>query len=175
MQVLGAGRRNKLHQGLNLALIITSAMMIWKFLILVTGSESPVVVVLSGSMEPGFKRGDILFLMKHTTIELGDVIVFTVDGRAVPIVHRVVSRHDTAPQLDNSSSVQLLTKGDNNFGDDRILYAKGQRWLAHENVMGKVIGYLPHVGLVTILMNDYVYIKYALIGLLSILVLKGGE
>lgn len=27
-----------------------------------TGSESPVVVVLSGSMEPGYQRGDILFL-----------------------------------------------------------------------------------------------------------------
>lgn len=78
---------------------MTSALMIWKTLILVTGSESPVspdhvcrclshchidlgclllmrtrqsggrpvhttqvVVVLSGSMEPGFYRGDILFL-----------------------------------------------------------------------------------------------------------------
>ena len=57
--------------------------MIWKTLILLTGSESPVrtavlllqiprdgfqlkkvqvVVVLSGSMEPAFYRGDILFL-----------------------------------------------------------------------------------------------------------------
>jgi signal peptidase len=27
-----------------------------------THSESPVVVVLSGSMEPAFQRGDILFL-----------------------------------------------------------------------------------------------------------------
>lgn len=37
-------------------MIVTSALIIWKGLILVTGSESPVVVVLSGSMEPGFKR-----------------------------------------------------------------------------------------------------------------------
>ena len=35
---------------------MTSALIIWKGLIVVTGSESPVVVVLSGSMEPGFKR-----------------------------------------------------------------------------------------------------------------------
>ena len=28
----------------------------------VTGSESPIVVVLSGSMEPAFQRGDLLFL-----------------------------------------------------------------------------------------------------------------
>jgi hypothetical protein len=37
-------------------MIVTSALIIWKGLIVVTGSESPVVVVLSGSMEPGFKR-----------------------------------------------------------------------------------------------------------------------
>jgi hypothetical protein len=37
-------------------MIVTSALIIWKGLMVVTGSESPVVVVLSGSMEPGFKR-----------------------------------------------------------------------------------------------------------------------
>jgi hypothetical protein len=37
-------------------MIVTSALIIWKALMCVTGSESPVVVVLSGSMEPGFKR-----------------------------------------------------------------------------------------------------------------------
>lgn len=37
-------------------MIISSALIIWKALMCITGSESPVVVVLSGSMEPGFKR-----------------------------------------------------------------------------------------------------------------------
>ena len=37
-------------------MIVASALMIWKGLICITGSSSPVVVVLSGSMEPGFKR-----------------------------------------------------------------------------------------------------------------------
>jgi signal peptidase len=36
--------------------------MIWKSLMLITQSESPIVVVLSGSMEPAYQRGDILFL-----------------------------------------------------------------------------------------------------------------
>ena len=49
-------------QLLSLTLIVTSALMIWKSLCLYTHSESPVVVVLSGSMEPAFKRGDFLFL-----------------------------------------------------------------------------------------------------------------
>lgn len=42
------------------------------------GTDSPVVVVLSGSMEPGFVRGDLLFLKKNNTINAGDIIVFKV-------------------------------------------------------------------------------------------------
>ncbi|TVU16898.1 hypothetical protein EJB05_32901 [Eragrostis curvula] len=46
-------------------------------LMVVTGSESPVVVVLSGSMEPGFKRGDILFLhMSKDPIRTGKIVCF---------------------------------------------------------------------------------------------------
>ncbi|KAJ0639365.1 putative signal peptidase I [Helianthus annuus] len=37
-------------------MIVSSALIIWKFLMCVTGSESPVVVVLSESMEPAFQR-----------------------------------------------------------------------------------------------------------------------
>ena len=39
-----------------LGMIVSSALIMWKGLIYYTGSESPVVVVLSGSMEPGFQR-----------------------------------------------------------------------------------------------------------------------
>ncbi|WVY99640.1 hypothetical protein V8G54_025710 [Vigna mungo] len=72
-------------------MIVTSALIIWKALMCITGSESPVVVVLSGSMEPGFKRGDILFLhMSKDPIRAGEIVVFNVDGREIPIVHRVI-------------------------------------------------------------------------------------
>lgn len=37
-------------------MIVASALMIWKGLVGVTGCESPIVVVLTGSMEPGIKR-----------------------------------------------------------------------------------------------------------------------
>ncbi|KAG6487908.1 hypothetical protein ZIOFF_056646 [Zingiber officinale] len=37
-------------------MVVALAVMAWKCLICVTGTESPVVVVLSGSMEPGFQR-----------------------------------------------------------------------------------------------------------------------
>lgn len=50
-----------------------------------------VVVVLSGSMEPGMFRGDILFLnMGKAPIRTGEIVVFNIDGRDIPIVHRVM-------------------------------------------------------------------------------------
>ncbi len=46
-------------------------------------------------MEPGFQRGDILFLnMGSAPIRTGEVVVFNVDGRDIPIVHRVLKVHD---------------------------------------------------------------------------------
>nr|KJB56590.1 hypothetical protein B456_009G130600 [Gossypium raimondii] len=83
--------RQLLTQAVSLGMIVTSALIIWKALMCITGSESPVVVVLSGSMEPGFKRGDILFLhMSKDPIRAGEIVVFNVDGREIPIVHRVI-------------------------------------------------------------------------------------
>ncbi|EFN50822.1 hypothetical protein CHLNCDRAFT_28677 [Chlorella variabilis] len=170
------GRMNKrqlLLQGLNLGMIITSALMIWKSMILGTGSESPVVVVLSGSMEPGFYRGDILFLYQpKRPVQTGDIIVFNTDGREIPIVHRIIKVHQRAH---NSSSLDILTKGDNNWGDDRSLYPKGQLWLNPGHIMGVVVGYLPHIGRVTIIMNDYPMFKYALIAILGVFVLTSKE
>ena len=56
----------------------------------VTKSESPVVVVLSGSMEPAFQPGDILFLNNAVEqVGVGDVVVFKIKDRDIPIVHRI--------------------------------------------------------------------------------------
>jgi signal peptidase I len=66
-----------------------------------------VVVVLSGSMEPGFYRGDILFLyMGKQPIRAGEIVVFNIDGRDIPIVHRAIKVH----QRTNSSEIDILTK-----------------------------------------------------------------
>lgn len=76
-------------------MIVSSALMIWKGLMVVTGSESPIVVVLSGSMEPAFHRGDLLFLtnFRDEPVRVGDIVVFKVEGRDIPIVHRVIKLH----------------------------------------------------------------------------------
>ena len=74
LKKLWQNKRQLTFQVLNLAMIVFSALMIWKGLMFVTKSESPVVVVLSGSMEPAFQRGDILFLDNSVpAVGVGDV------------------------------------------------------------------------------------------------------
>eukprot|EP00252_Welwitschia_mirabilis_P017097 TRINITY_DN3798_c0_g1_i1.p1 TRINITY_DN3798_c0_g1~~TRINITY_DN3798_c0_g1_i1.p1 ORF type:complete len:181 (+),score=31.22 TRINITY_DN3798_c0_g1_i1:237-779(+) len=164
--------RQLIMQGISLGMIVTSALIIWKGLMCITGSESPVVVVLSGSMEPGFKRGDILFLhMSKAPIRAGEIVVFHVDGREIPIVHRVIKVHERQ----DSGEVDVLTKGDNNYGDDRLLYADGQLWLHKHHIMGRAVGFLPYVGWVTIIMTEKPIIKYVLIGALALLVITSKE
>ncbi|KAK6725734.1 hypothetical protein RB195_004198 [Necator americanus] len=160
--------RQLIYQGLNFAMVVSSALMIWKGLMVVTGSESPIVVVLSGSMEPAFFRGDLLLLTNDQAdpIRTGDITVFKIDGRDIPIVHRVIKVHEKTPQ-----DTKFLTKGDNNQVDDRGLYAPGQMWLHRSDVVGRTKGILPYVGMVTILMNDYPKLKYAVLGLLGLFVI----
>ncbi|XP_066323024.1 uncharacterized protein [Miscanthus floridulus] len=166
--------RPVLAQIITLGMILTSALIMWKGLIVVTGSESPVVVVLSESMEPGFRRGDILFLhMNKEPIRTGEIIVFNVEGRDIPIVHRVIKvheRHDT-------TEFDILTKGDNNREDDRMgmLYANGQLWLQRQHIIGRAVGYLPYAGWLTIAMTEKPVLKYLLIGALGLLVVASKE
>merc|ERR1711998_485180 len=115
-------KRMVVMQVLNLALIVFSALMIWKGLMFWTKAEGPVVVVLSGSMEPAFYRGDILFLHRgDEPFGAGEVCVFKITGRDIPIVHRIMKVHDS-PDKNGYKKQELLTKGDNNNLDDRGLY-----------------------------------------------------
>jgi signal peptidase len=145
--------------------------MIWKGLGFITNTESPIVVVLryvtnrpnplikkkktpslyfSGSMEPAFYRGDLLFLTNpsYESYRTGDITVYKIPGAPIPIVHRVLETHDIKPTNSESASGQsliprqfLLTKGDNNNIDDIDLY-QGLNWLERKHIVGKVRGYV---------------------------------
>ncbi len=91
-------------------MVVFSALMLWKLFMVhnlprlilrlifskvASKSESPVVVVLSGSMEPAFQRGDILWLSNYDDpVRAGEIVVFKVKGRDIPIVHRVLQVHE---------------------------------------------------------------------------------
>lgn len=75
----------------------------------------------------------------------------------------------------SDGTVKFLTKGDNNSVDDRGLYAPGQLWLTKKDIVGRARGFLPYVGMITILMNEYPNFKYAILGILAIYVLLHRE
>ncbi|KAK9449395.1 uncharacterized protein V1518DRAFT_415888 [Limtongia smithiae] len=167
----GSRIRQTLLNALNFSLVLTTAYMFWKGLSIVTDSPSPIVVVLSGSMEPAFQRGDILFLWNRDShVKVGDIVVYNVKGRNIPIVHRVMRNHVS------SSQQLLLTKGDNNALDDVDLYAYKQYYLNREQeVIGAVKGYVPWIGYVTILLSENPWAKYALLGGMGLLAMVQRE
>merc|ERR1712096_20962 len=105
-----------------------------------------------------FQRGDILFLsLVEQDLSPGDVVVFQIEGREIPIVHRLVNVHETA-----DGELSILTKGDNNHVDDRGLYLNRQLFITRKEVMGRAYAVLPYVGMVTIWLNDYKWLKVAM-------------
>ncbi|KAI0826113.1 hypothetical protein BC629DRAFT_1276895 [Irpex lacteus] len=177
------GFRHVLLQVLNFASVLATGLMIWKGLGLVCNTESPIVVVLSGSMEPAFYRGDLLFLTNPAgqRYQTGDITVYKIPGADIPIVHRVMETHDAVSNKKGLVTASplgqrqlLLTKGDNNPVDDIDLY-QGLEWLERRHIVGKVRGFLPYVGYVTIAMNDFPQLKYALLGGLGLLALVQRE
>ncbi|CCF57383.1 hypothetical protein KAFR_0C03920 [Kazachstania africana CBS 2517] len=165
--------RLELTKLLNLCFVFSSAYMFWQGLSLVANTHSPIVVVLSGSMEPAFQRGDILFLWnRNQASNVGDIVVYEVDGKQIPIVHRVLREHHSA----NFEKQYLLTKGDNNAANDISLYANKKIYLnKQKDIVGTVKGYFPQLGYVTIWVSENKYAKFALLGLLALSSLVGGE
>ena len=58
-------------------------------------------MLLSGSMEPAFHRGDLLLLTHDAQgpVRVGDIVVFKIEGREIPIVHRVLKVHEKYDQV----------------------------------------------------------------------------
>ncbi|KAK2745580.1 Signal peptidase complex catalytic subunit [Myotisia sp. PD_48] len=193
--------RQTLTQVLNFALVLSTAFMMWKGLSVYTNSSSPIVVVLSGSMEPAFQRGDLLFLWNNSPrAEVGEIVVYNVRGKDIPIVHRVVrafadgaadqktkqrqqatskkAAGDKNAKPDDTSLVshQLLTKGDNNIADDTELYARDQDYLDRRvDLVGSVRGYIPAVGYVTIMLSEHPWMKTVLLGFMGVMVMLQRE
>lgn len=89
----------------------------WKGLSVATDSPSPIVVVLSGSMEPAFQRGDLLLLWNRNLWQetaVGEVVVYNVKGKDIPIVHRVVRKFGTGYVFKHMTVATSLSQGRNN-------------------------------------------------------------
>lgn len=96
-----------------------------------------VYTVLSGSMEPNYHVGSIIYVKKvdPSTLQVGDAISFMLSENTVA-THRIV---EVVPDEDNPSLVRFRTKGDNNTIVDTSL-------VHPNNVLGKVVGTIPYLG-----------------------------
>lgn len=81
----------------------------------------------------GFKKGDILVIKSQKEYKLGDIIVYRVESRADPLIHRVIS---TGP---------VQTMGDANNG--QLGFEKN---IPQESIEGKAIFWLPKLGWVKV-------------------------
>ncbi len=137
-----------------LGLAFSGAFLIYYIMQIALNTDSPMVVVVSGSMEPKLHRGDLLFLkgkdaenIKNGTIEgkEGDIIVFDARGLWItapsdPIVHRVVDKR-------YNNGWEFLTKGDANSSPDA-------EWVPENRILGVVVGRIPYIGWVKIALTD---------------------
>ncbi len=125
-------------------------------------------VVLSGSMEPAYHVGSLIYVKKvdPLTLKEGDPVTFMVNKNTVA-THRII---EVIPDRNDPSVVRFRTKGDNNdIPDGDPIHCK--------NVIGKPVFTIPYLGYAV----NYIqvppgrYVAFAVCILLIVSVLFGGE
>lgn len=119
------------------------------------------LVVLTGSMEPTYMTGSVIYYKSVSKEELkqGDVITYNADEDTV-VTHRIDS-------IDENNN--YVTKGDANDSVDPVS-------INYENVRGKVVKYnLPYVGYYISFINSNLYVIAIVAVILISEFLLGGE
>lgn len=95
--------------------------------------------VLSGSMEPQYSTGDLLYVrsVDYTTLKAGDVITYMLSEKTIA-THRIV---EVLPDDEDPSTVRYRTKGDANDNVDAGL-------VHYKNVIGTPRFSIPLLGYV---------------------------
>ncbi|KAL4876706.1 hypothetical protein BJY04DRAFT_222881 [Aspergillus karnatakaensis] len=142
------------------AQVVATCFMTWKALCLWTGTPYPIMIVTTESMLPAFAVGDVLLISNHDRkVEIGDLPVCWLPNREFPMVHRVhrvMYPDEEGNDLGSLHPQQfILTKGDNNLIDDMLLYPDGQDYLTRDEVLGFVRGYVPFIGWIVLVLQDF--------------------
>ena len=98
-----------------------------------------VFTVLSGSMEPAYHTGSLIYVKEVDAFDLetGDVITFMLNEDTIA-THRIV---EVVPDETDSSVIRFRTKGDaNNVEDGSLVHYK--------NVVGTPVFTIPYLGYV---------------------------
>ncbi len=98
-----------------------------------------VFTVLSGSMEPAYHTGSLIYVkdVDYRDLKEGDVITFMLDEDTVA-THRIVG---IVPDETDSSVIRYRTKGDANDAEDGSL-------VHYKNVIGTPVFSIPKLGYV---------------------------
>lgn len=94
-------------------------------------------VVLSGSMEPNYHTGSLIYDKKVDpfTLKEGDVITFMVSEDTLA-THRIVG---VVPDEDEPGTIRFRTKGDANDAEDAAL-------VHQNNLLGEPVACIPYLG-----------------------------
>jgi signal peptidase len=118
--------------------------------------ENPVAVVISGSMEPVYYRGDIIVIKgtEPTNIQVGDIVVYKRPYQDIPIVHRAINI------IEEGGVLYFVTKGDNNpFVDSYFENGKKLPGVPDYAILGKSIMKIPKLGYVTIFFKRLIGVR----------------
>lgn len=113
-------------------------------------------IVLTGSMEPNIKSGDLV-LVKEVDIEQlkeGDIIAFRHMEEDVVLIHRIVGR-------ETEEEIILRTKGDNNQTEDKLN-------VNCENIEGIYIMRFEKIGKIAMFMRSHEGVVISILAIISI-------
>ncbi|TVU00849.1 hypothetical protein EJB05_53697, partial [Eragrostis curvula] len=167
--------RSTLTQIITLLVLLSHAAMALKAAEAATGARFTAMAVVSGSMEPTFKRGDLLLFATRSDdspVRVGDVVLFRKpvpdddDGPPV-VVHRVIEVRERR----DGGGADILTKGDDNSVDDAAFLYGGAPYLRRDQVIGKAVGYLPGAGWPAIVFEEAGVDRRAVAGVVGLVAL----
>ncbi|HHT19764.1 MAG: signal peptidase I [Euryarchaeota archaeon] len=114
-------------------------------------------VVVSGSMEPVFYRGDVVIIEKTNfmgfsemdaeDLKIGDIIIYDATWFAEPVIHRIVGI-----KQGSDGKKYYITKGDNNSNADPALVS-GAQVKAKVITIGNHPLVIPKIGYITLLIR----------------------
>lgn len=107
-------------------------------------------IVLSGSMEPALRAGDVIYTKLNTdsVYQVGDIVVFRYEAASKPSAHRITAIDETV----------IHTKGDNNEYEDMAV-------ITPEQIEGRGVCVVPKIGYVI----QKAQTKKGIIALLSVI------
>jgi len=147
----------KIWNGVNGVLITAAALLAIALVgIRLIGIEP--FVVLSGSMEPEYPVGSMVYVREAEAAELevGDVVTFNI-GNGVRGTHRIIE------VIEENGKRSFLTKGDaNEYADNNPIFPG--------DIVGKVIFSLPYLGYLAAFIQQPAG-RYAMIAVLAVLLL----